>query len=100
MASIPPTPPTPTGHSAAGVNRAQARQVRESGPETVSIPLPWMGTVRISRPELAYVGGIVALSIVGLLEWPMALVIASGHIIAADRSSQTVRELGDAMTEA
>lgn len=32
--------------------------------------MPGLGTVRMSRPELANVGGIVALSALGFLEWP------------------------------
>ena len=48
--------------------------------------------------DVAYVGGIVGLSALGLLEWPIALVIAGGHVLAADRGSRTVQELGEAMT--
>jgi len=62
--------------------------------------MPGLGTVRMSRPELAYVGGIVALSALGFLEWPIGLVIAAGHVLAGDRSSQTVRDLGQAMEQA
>lgn len=90
----------PATPAAAGTTVPAGRQVRRSGPPTVSLPLPGLGTIELSRPEMAYVGGIVALSAFGLLEWPIALVIAGGHVLAADRSSQTVRELGDAMTEA
>jgi hypothetical protein len=73
-------------------------QVRRSGPDGVTLPIPGLGTVELSRPELAYVGGIAGLAALGLLEWPIALVIAGGHVLAADRSSKTVRDLGDAMT--
>jgi hypothetical protein len=75
-------------------------RVRHSGPECVALPVPFLGTIELSRPELAYVGGIAALAALGLLEWPIALVIAGGHVLAADRSSRTVRDLGEAMTEA
>ena len=94
-----PTAPASTP-TTAPVSSHQARRVRRSGPETVSIPVPLVGTIRLSRPELAYVGGIVGLSALGLLEWPIALVIAGGHVLAADRSSRTVQELGEAMTVA
>ncbi len=40
--------------------------------------MPGLVTVRMSRPELANVGGIVALSALGFLEWPIGLVIAAG----------------------
>ena len=61
--------------------------------------MPGLGTVRMSRPELANVGGIVALSARGFLEWPIGLVIAAGHVLAGDRSSQKVRDLGQAMEQ-
>ena len=96
----PALPPAGADRPAGPVSERRAAKVAQSGPSTISVPIPWVGTVRISRPELAYVGGIVGLSVLGLLEWPIALVIASGHVLAADRSSQTVQGLGDAMTEA
>jgi hypothetical protein len=86
--------------SPATSHREQARRVRQSGPEPVNLRLPGLGTVELSRPELAYVGGIAGLAALGLLEWPIALVIAGGHILAADRSSKTVRDLGQAMEQA
>ncbi|GAA4790094.1 hypothetical protein GCM10023200_26170 [Actinomycetospora chlora] len=82
-----PTPPDP-------------QRVRHSGPDGIALPIPFLGTIELSRAELAYVGGIAGLAALGLLEWPIALVIAGGHVLAADRSSKTVRDLGDAMTEA
>ncbi|MEJ2885012.1 hypothetical protein [Actinomycetospora aeridis] len=78
----------------------RAERVRQAGPAGVSLPIPWLGTIELSRPELAFVGGIAGLTALGLLEWPIALVMAGGHVLAADRSSRTVRDLGDAMTEA
>ena len=75
-------------------------QVRHSGPEGLSLPVPLLGTIELSKPELAYVGGIAGLTALGLLEWPIALVIGAGHVLAADRSGRTVRDLGDAMTKA
>lgn len=88
------TEPSPTSDA------GRARRVRSSGPETVAVPIPLVGTLRLSRPELAYVGGIVGLGVLGLLDWPIALVVAGGHLLAADRSSRTVQELGEAMSEA
>jgi hypothetical protein len=89
------TAPAPTRPVAPDPER-----VRHSGPECVTLRIPFLGTIELSRPELAYVGGIAGLAALGLLEWPIALVIAGGHVLAADRSSRTVRDLGDAMTEA
>lgn len=70
------------------------------GTPTTRVPVPGLGTVELSRPELVYVGGIAALGVLGLLEWPIALVMGAGHLLAADRSNRAARELGDAMEEA
>ena len=77
-----------------------ATEVARSGPPAVAIPLPGLGTVEISRPELAYVAGIVGLTAFGLMEWPVALVIAGGHVLAADRGAKTLRDLGRALGRA
>ena len=69
-------------------------------PDTTCLQLPGLGTIELSRPELLYVGGVAVLGLLGLLDWPLALVIGTGHLLGADRSSRTARELGQAMEEA
>lgn len=64
------------------------------------VTLPWLGTIEMSRPELVYVGGVAALGVLGFLDWPLALVLGAGHLLAADRSSRRARELGEAMEAA
>ena len=64
------------------------------------LPLPGLGAVELSRPELVFVGGVAALGVLGLLDWPIALVLGAGHLLAADRSNRAARELGQAMEEA
>jgi hypothetical protein len=91
---------TPTATAPARPAAPDPERVRRSGPEGLTLPIPFVGTIELSRAELAYVGGIAGLAALGLLEWPIALVIAGGHVLAADRSSKTVRDLGDALTEA
>ena len=68
-------------------------------PPVTTITLPWLGTIRVSRPELVFVGGVAALGVLGFLEWPVALVLGAGHVLAADRGRPDVREAGEAMEE-
>lgn len=63
----------------------------------LSVPLPWLGTVELSRAQLVYVGGIAGLTVAGLLEWPIALVIAGGSVLTSDPGSRTGRDVGGAM---
>jgi hypothetical protein len=70
------------------------------GDHTTRIQVPGLGTIEMSRPELVFVGGIAALGVFGFLDWPLALVLGAGHLLAADRSSRRARELGEALEEA
>lgn len=82
MTSTTPAPTRATTGPTPGTDRG-----RRADPPAVTIPLPGLGTVELSRPELVYVSGIAALTVFGLLEWPVALVIGAGHVLAADRGS-------------
>ncbi|HEY2192530.1 MAG TPA: hypothetical protein VGH76_09545 [Actinomycetospora sp.] len=72
---------------------------RDDDAPTTRLHVPGIGTIELSRPELVYVGGIVALGVLGLLDWPIALVIGAGHLLAADRSNRAARALGEVVEE-
>jgi hypothetical protein len=74
-------------------------KVREG--ETFIVNLPLLGQTEIPRPEqLAYYGGLAALAALELIDWPVALVIAAGHLLAANHHNKLLEELGEAMEEA
>jgi hypothetical protein len=69
--------------------------------ETFAIKLPVVGQVEIPRPEaLAYYGGLVALAAFELIDWPVAVVIAAGHLLASNHRSKLLEELGEALEDA
>lgn len=69
--------------------------------ETFAVNLPLVGQVDIPRPEeLAYYGGLAALAAFELIDWPVALVIAAGHVMASSHHNRLLEELGEAMEEA
>jgi hypothetical protein len=73
-------------------------KVREG--ETFAINLPLFGPVGIPRPEqLAYYGGLAALAAIELIDWPVAVVIAAGHLLASNHHNKLLEELGEAMEE-
>jgi hypothetical protein len=73
-------------------------KVREG--ETFVVNLPLLGQTEIPRPEqLAYYGGLAALAALELIDWPVALVIAAGHLLAANHHNKLLEELGEAMEE-
>jgi len=74
-------------------------KIREG--ETFVLNLPVVGQLDIPRPEqLAYYGGLAALAALELIDWPVALVIAAGHVLASNHHNKLLEELGEAMEEA
>jgi hypothetical protein len=66
----------------------------------VDLPEP-IGTVRLPSPQqLAFYGGIAALGVFGIIDWPVALVIGIGHLLADDHHHKLLANLGEALAEA
>jgi hypothetical protein len=79
--------------------RDAVQQIREG--ETFVVNVPVLGQLEIPRPEqLAYYGGLAALAALELIDWPVAVVIAAGHLLASNHRNKILEELGDAMEEA
>jgi hypothetical protein len=78
--------------------REAVQHIREG--ETFAVNLPVVGRVQVPRPEqLAYFGGLAALAAFELIDWPVAAVIAAGHILANNHHNRVLEELGEAMEE-
>ena len=76
--------------------REAVEKIREG--ETFVMNLPVVGSVEIPRPEqLAYFGGLAALAVFDLIDWPVALVIAAGHVLASNHHNKSLEELGEAI---
>jgi hypothetical protein len=80
--------------------RRAVEQVLEQETMSVDLPEP-IGTVRLPSPQrLAYYGGIAALGVFGIVDWPVVLVIGIGHLLAEDRHHKLVADFGKALAEA
>ncbi len=80
-------------------SQAEAVEKIRAG-ETFVINLPLLGRTEIPRPEqLAYYGGLAALAAFELIDWPVAAVIAAGHLLAANHHNRLLEDLGEAMEE-
>src|SRR5919197_2228261 len=76
--------------------RAAARRVDEA--EHTAIDLPVLGTLRLPQPEhLAYYGAVGLLAAIEIIDWPVALLIATGHALAHRQHNRTIHELGEAL---
>ena len=57
------------------------------------VNVPVVGQVEIPRPEqLAYYGGLAALAALELIDWPVALVIAAGHLLASNHHNRLLED--------
>lgn len=78
--------------------REAVERIREG--ESFAVNLPVVGQVEVPPPEqLAYYGGLAALAAFEIIEWPVALVIAAGHLLASNHRNRILEELGEAMEE-
>jgi len=57
--------------------------------------------VRLPEPQrLTYYAAIGVLGVLGVLEWPVALVLAGGHALASNQHNRAVQQFGDALEDA
>ena len=79
--------------------RAAALKVDDAG--HIRMRLPVLGTVRLPEPQrLTYYAAVGALGVLGVLEWPVAFVLAGGHALAADQHNRAAHQFGEALEDA
>jgi hypothetical protein len=65
------------------------------------VHLPGVGEVTLPPPErVAYYAGVGTLAAFGLIDWPVALVITAGHLLADQNMFARIRGLGEAAESA
>ena len=79
-------------------HRDALERIREG--RSFSVNLPVVGRVRIPHPEqAAYFGALGVLAAVELIDWPIALAIAAGHLLAQNQHNKAVEEMGEALQD-
>lgn len=56
--------------------------------------------IRLTLPPLdkmAFYVGLTGAAVLGVIEWPIALVTGIGHLLSDDRHNRTLRALGEAL---
>ncbi|GAB3270712.1 hypothetical protein GCM10027449_05870 [Sinomonas notoginsengisoli] len=90
---------TETERAAKGTYSAAASKAGNH--RTIIINFEGVGTVRLPpTDELAFLGGIGVLAAAGIIEWPVAGVLAAGHLISRISRNKTLKAFGDALEEA
>jgi hypothetical protein len=89
----------PAHATARPAQRAVAKAIEQ---EAGHLVLPYgIGPVRVPSPDrLAFYGGIAALALIGIVDWPVALVIGVGHLLADDHHHKLLADFGEALGEA
>lgn len=83
----------PVRHALTAAERAVRR-------DTMHIRLPIVGELQLpAREEVAFLGGVAALAVVGVLEWPVALLLGVGHELATSHHNKLLRAFGEALEE-
>jgi hypothetical protein len=93
------TEPVPAGPRQATVGRDSMRQaIANNYPKIV---LPVLGELHLPPPQqLAWLGGVATLAVVGILEWPVAAALGIGHLLSQQHHVQVLRDFGEALEEA
>lgn len=87
-------PKRPVEHAVLAADRALRRN-------STRLSLPIVGELHLpARDQVVFVGGIGVLAMVGLLEWPVALLLGVGHTLATSQSNKVVHSFGEALEEA
>ncbi|MFI6227124.1 hypothetical protein ACIBCR_07355 [Micromonospora echinospora] len=78
--------------------RHEARERVRSYERRVDVPL--LGEVTLPPDKVAYYAGVGVLAALQVIEWPLAVVITAGHLLADQHLSGLARGVGEAMETA
>ncbi len=79
----------------------RAKPARRAVAKAIEQEAGHIGPVRVPSPDrLAFYGGIAALALFGIVDWPVALVIGVGHLLADDHHHKLLADFGEALGEA
>jgi hypothetical protein len=68
---------------------------------TVRLDLSGVGVITLPSPQnLAFLGGVAAVAAFGFIDWPVAALLAAGHLLAEDHRHRLLADFGEALTEA
>lgn len=99
--ATPTTPARSAGTDTSTQGRPRAAADRATRRNSTEISLPVVGAVRLPAPDdLAFLGGVGVLAVVGAIEWPVAVVLGLGHALASRRGNKVVQEFGEALERA
>ena len=80
---------------------AQDAAASASAQNSIRVEIPGIGQVCLPPlDQIAFLGGIATLTVLNLIEWPVAAVLAVGHVLAHNRHHAVLRDFGEALDKA
>jgi len=84
-------PRTPVEHAVLAAEQALRRN-------SLFLRIPVLGALTLPAPEqVAFIGGVAVVAVIGLLDWPVAVLLVIGHGVATQSHRKMVRALGEAL---
>ena len=80
--------------------RIPGRHAAEEATEknTTQVTVPMIGTITLPPTEqLAFVGGIVLLAALDIIDWPVGVALTAGHFLATISNNKVVQDFGKAL---
>lgn len=103
MATTKSATTTPTRNQSAGApepNRCTGREAAASATaqNSIRVEMPGIGHLHLPpHDQIGFLGGIAALALIQIIEWPVAAALPVGHILAHNRHHALLRDFGEAM---
>jgi len=83
----------PVGHALLAAERSMQLN-------SLHVRLPIIGELKLpAAEEVAFIGGVAVLAVVGFVEWPIAVLLGVGHTLSTNRGNKVVRAFGEALEE-
>jgi len=87
-----------TSQSGRGSTKAAVKAVEA---HSTALTLPAVGAVQLpSKGTFAYFGAVAGLAALGLIEWPVAVIIGVGHLLAQQHGNALLEEFGQGLSDA
>lgn len=68
--------------------------------DMVHVSLPVVGQLHLPpTEEMVFLGGTAFLAVIGVLEWPVAVLLSVGHILSLNGRNKAVRAFGETLEE-
>jgi hypothetical protein len=78
--------------------RGSAKRAAEQVTRCGRLELPLVGSVPMPpADQLAFLGGVATLVALGVVEWPVAVLLGAGHVLATQRDNRLLSAFGDAL---